>query len=198
MDLEVALEVNNAPVPGENAAAQAVNDERLRAEAMQFLTKFKFCFAVLGLFLLKFIFDNIIPCSLILCIMYGLLRIRNGLDMQLSLKKKSSCLTLFNLLVVSVFLIFTIVQFSNAFGTPDKLISRLLFMYGFEKPSHPITFLNTIWSCVIVDGIVQAGLTAMKLLVCLLLGSNTMKCKQMKLAFSFGESFLFSRRMFFF
>ncbi len=173
--------------PEENAAN--VLDQRMHNEAMELVGRSKFVIAVLVLLLLKFIFDNVVPCSLILCITYSLLRIRNGLELQLNLKKKSSCVTVLNLLFLSIFLLFTTVQFANAFGIPDRLISRLTFMYAVSKPSHPITFMNTIWSCVIVDGMVQAGVTALKLTACLMLGTNTMKCGQWqwKHMFNFGE-----------
>jgi hypothetical protein len=187
MSEQVAIE---QPVPQIPIVEEAGVDQRAMADLLAMMVRLKFIVPFLVLLTLKLIVDNFIPSLIIISTIYSIIRIKGGLEMQLSLKKRSSVFILVNLLLLSFVILFVSSQCSRVFKMPDNLGRRLIMSYGLEK-KPPMSFLNTMWCCLIVDGIVETGILSLQIISCLVIGSKTLRCGDIKKMFSMGMSNLF-------
>lgn len=157
------LETQGAGEEGTHITDDASNGNAMHLEVSRLSNRMRFLIPFLVLLLLKLFLDNLLPCILIVVIGYSLQRVKKALDMQLSLKDRSSRHVLFVLLVFSIVLLLTMVTIIELLDYTDGLFARMIMEYPASDKSKGI--FNVIWCCLLTDAVVRAFQSVVKLFV---------------------------------
>jgi hypothetical protein len=145
--------------------------------------------AILILFILKFIYENFLS-AIFVCIIAGLeYRISNVLQVQMSLKSKSSINMLCNLFGCSILLAVSAVLSLFLMGYTENIFQRLSL-----SPVHSslnLSFWTTLWNCYITDTVVECFALSLKIFIYLVISFHnfsfsdlgTYICSGMKMSF---------------
>lgn len=173
-----------APVAAENAAD---DNSQLNSEVLAIAKKYRVFIPFMVLLLIKLILDNSMPFIFISLATYGIMKIKNKLDLQIALKIKSNTNMFVYLLTASLILLSVILIGIQISGIPDHVSSRLLFSYGSVKDKPQAAFLHTLWCCLILDSLLQAITLFSKCIACLCIGTQSFQCASLRNFIKYGE-----------
>ena len=140
--------------------------------------RFKFMIFFLLLLGLRILFDYLIPTIVLISGAMVLTRIRKEHNIQISAKKKSNGKILFVLFFFACIQIIILVKFVQLYGSPEKIENRLIFLYSYlvdsksGETAKEYHLQSVCWGVIVVDGIVQIAIVALKVLLCGLYDAN--------------------------
>jgi hypothetical protein len=168
------MEINNNNAANEpNNVAHPINEQVLTNELTRMNGRLKYLIPFAFLLLLKLFFDNFFACLLIATTSSSIYKIRSDLNLQISLKKRSSALSLIYLLLVSIGLLIYIFFVLHLFGNIDQYLLRLLIFYPIKFNESSIKIFDTFWQSLVLDGVIQIFTLSIKIISCLYLGSKS-------------------------
>ncbi len=173
------------PATGATSATEAVPtiaDERVLSQLERTISgefsslsnhsKLLIPFAIL--LLIKFLVNNLLTGSVVICVACLLERIRSTLNTQIALKSQMSVKVLSWLLLGNLFLMVSFVSILDNIGYTEDLKLRLLFIYG-AKDANNVSIGSVIWNCWLTDLFVQMCTMLVKTIVCLCVASHNVK-----------------------
>jgi len=189
-------DIEEGPNPGEPIGDNTAINISL-SQQLSSLVGGRYRFAVFFVFLLiaKVLIENVFPNVVLISGALVLLRLRKEHNLQLSAKKKSSMKILLLLLFFSIAELAIVFKFIQIYGSPNRIIQRLSFTYSFTTSSNQseLLFQHMFWCAIVLDGIVQMSVIALKLFLCAIFdfGVEIKFDELLKLAGSFKFQILF-------
>lgn len=150
---------------GNVANDTATVNDAMRIEINQWGSRVKTLIPIIVLILFKVLADNFVTGFVIIVCTTCFYRIKSAFDLELALKERSSKLNIAALLLGGVGLLFAIITEVKLLGYNDNVKQRLLFRYPVSESKTQFGFLNTLWICIVTDGIAQLLVLVMKVLV---------------------------------
>jgi hypothetical protein len=166
----IAVPVTDTSELGVEAEGNVANDttmvnDAMRIEINQWGSRVKTLIPIIVLILFKVLADNFVTGFVIIVCTTCFYRMKSAFDLELALKERSSKLNIAALLLGGVGLLFAIITEVKLLGYNDNVKQRLLFRYPDSESKTQFGFLNTLWICIVTDGIAQLLVLVMKVLV---------------------------------
>lgn len=125
------------------------------------------------LLLLKLLADNFVTGFVVILCTTSFYRLKAAFELELALKDRSNRLNLFGLLLGSLGLLWAIITEINLLSFHDSIGNRMIFHFPESKLRTDPSLGNTLWSCIVTDGIAQLSVLVIKILVVNMIGLHS-------------------------
>eukprot|EP01039_Chlorochromonas_danica_P005251 gene5251-5785_t len=168
---DATITPNTAQPPSEGDRSFAQLEQSLNMELSRHSGYLKIYIPFFLLLFIKFLINHLATGLLVLSFLVGIKRLRDVLDIQLSLKSHMNTKVLIWTTFIASMLLLSFYSFLDMLEYGEDLQSRMLFVYA-SKGEGRFSFFEVMWNCWLTDLFVQIFSLLVRSLLCLGLSSE--------------------------